>query len=250
MHANCASHQIPATSHSDFDRSGGDVSDVTAWPAVCLYVSQLVCPRVGWRCLALLIRADVASLCRFGVTLLHSAPVQGVSRPPHTASRDCRNGSPLARAIPCAPAPECGDTRKKEQAGQRCNEEQKHPAFLPAHPHAAQRAVPGWRGGLGRVGADLASAGSMRPPPSPTRHVSTTRQHGTARHHARQQRSSTPPHLPAEKRLATTNARRATATPTNQADTPPQPLCLHNVNTMSKQCNHPPTTQAIKHPNP
>jgi len=73
------------------------------------------------------------------------------------------DGSPLARAIPCAPAPEYGVKRKRER----------QPAFLPAHPHAAQRAVPGWRGGLGRVGADLASAGSMRPPPSPARHVST-----------------------------------------------------------------------------
>ena len=161
-------------------------------------------------------------VCRVGVALLRSAPGQGVSRPPHTASRDCRNGSPLARAIPCAPAPECGDTRKKEKAGQRCNEEQKHPAFLSAYPHAAQRAVPGWRGGLGRVGADLASAGSMRPPPSPARHVSTawlattkarqeTTHHAntawlattharqeTARHHKSQGRNATPPQTPAE----------------------------------------------------
>ena len=61
MHANCASHQIPATSHSDFDRGGGDASDMTSWPAVCLYVSWSV--RVGWRCLALLIRAGAAALC-------------------------------------------------------------------------------------------------------------------------------------------------------------------------------------------
>ena len=141
-----------------------------------------------------------------GVVLPHAAPVQGVSRPPHTASRDCRNGSPLARAIPCAPAPECGVTREKEQAGQRCNEEQKHPAFLPAHPHAAQRAVPGWRGGLGRVGADLASAGSMRPPPSPARHVSTAwlatthASRETARNHTRQPRNSTPPPKPSKQR--------------------------------------------------
>ena len=106
--------------------------------------------------------------------LLRSAPVQGVSRPPHTASRDCRNGSPLARAIPCAPAPECGVTREKENAGKTMQPRHKRQTeLLPAHPHAAQRAVTGWRGGLGRVGADLASAGSMRPPPSPARHVST-----------------------------------------------------------------------------
>ena len=77
-------------------------------------------------------------------------------------------------------------------------------AFLFPHPHAAQRAVTGWRGGLGRVGADLASAGSMRPPPSPERHVSTVRlatKHAsreTARHHTSQARNATPPHKPAQ----------------------------------------------------
>jgi hypothetical protein len=40
---------------------------------------------------------------------------------------------------------------------------------------AALRAVPGWRGGLGRVGADLVSAARMRPPPSSARTDSTTR---------------------------------------------------------------------------
>ena len=65
------------------------------------------------------------------------------------------------RLTPCPCDPVCACTGMRGHA------------FLPAHPHAAQRAVPGWRGGLGRVGADLASAGSMRPPPSPARHVST-----------------------------------------------------------------------------
>ena len=136
----------------------------------------------------------------YGGTLLRSAPGQGVSRPPHTASRDCRNGSPLARAIPCAPAPECGVTREEGIAAGKVQ-----PAFLSAPPHAAQRAVPGWRGGLGRVGADLASAGSMRPPPSPARHVSTAwlattqARQETARHHKRQPRNRTPPHKPAKK---------------------------------------------------
>ena len=157
------------------------------------------------------------------MTFLRSAPGQGVSRPPHAASRDCRNGSPLARAIPCAPAPECGVTREKETAGQRCNEEQKHPAFLPAHPHAAQRAVPGWRGGLGRVGADLASAGSMRPPPSPARHVSTAWlatthvSRETAPAQTRQPRNSPSPHPRGKK------ASRKTATHTP----PQQPRCLN-----------------------
>jgi hypothetical protein len=81
--------------------------------------------------------------------------------------------------------------------------------FLSALPHAAQRAVPGWRGGLGRVGADLASAGSMRPPPSPARHVSTARlatthtRQETTRHDTRQPRNSSPPQTSAEKRQRT-----------------------------------------------
>ncbi len=73
-----------------------------------------------------------------------------------------------------------------------------HP--LPAYPHAAQRAVPGWRGGLGRVGADLASAGSMRPPPSPARHVSTARHAPQTPGNKRQR--ETPPHQPADKPTA------------------------------------------------
>ena len=128
-----------------------------------------------------------------------------MSRPPHAASRDCRNGSPLARAIPCAPAPEYGDTRKKEKTGERCRPRGEwQPAFrFCLDPHAAQRAVPGWRGGLGG-GADLASAGSMRPPPSPARHVSTASAATT------NQANGPPPQTPAEKQHATTNAGQAT----------------------------------------
>ena len=121
---------------------------------------------------------------RFGVTLLRSAHGQGVSRPPHTASRDCRTAHPL---------PVRSRVRLHRNAGTKNNP---HP--MSAHPHAAQRAVPGWRGGLGRVGADLASAGSMRPPPSPARHVSTVRlatkhvSRETACHHKSPARNGTP----------------------------------------------------------
>ena len=160
------------------------------------------------------------------MALPRSAPVQGVSRPPHTASRDCRNGSPLARAIPCAPAPECGDTRQEGKAGKRCSEVQKYPAFLPAHPHAAQRAVTGWRGGLGRVGADLASAGSMRPPPSPARHVSTVRLATTPASRETARYSSTA-------WLATTHASRATARHHNS-----QPRNLSTAQHAAKNAKH------------
>ena len=100
------------------------------------------------------------------------------------------------RLTPCPCDPVCACTGMRGHA------------FLSPTPHAAQRAVPGWRGGLGRVGADLASAGSMRPPPSPARTVSTAwlaTKHvsrETARHHKRQPRNRTPPHKPAKKRHA------------------------------------------------
>ena len=114
--------------------------------------------------------SGAAAVCGVGVGLLRSAPEQGASRPPHAASRDCRTAHPL---------PVRSRVRLHRNAGKR-GKGKGNPDFLSAHPHAAQRAVPGWRGGLGRVGADLASAGSMRPPPSPARHVSTVR-HATTR---------------------------------------------------------------------
>ena len=111
-----------------------------------------------------------------GVTSL-CARTRGEPSSAHCEQR-LSDGSPLARAIPCAPAPEYGVTREKEKSGSKAGKtmqptSERQPVFLSPPPHAAQRAVPGWRGGLGRVGADLASAGSMRPPPSPARHVST-----------------------------------------------------------------------------
>ena len=161
-----------------------------------LSVCQLVCP--GWvGCFALLIRAGAAALC---------ARTRGE---PSSARCEQRLSERLT-PCPCEPVYACTGMR-----GQKLQ-----PAFLSAYPHAAQRAVPGWRGGLGRVGADLASAGSMRPPPSPARHVSTARlatthvrretahhhksqarnstlqQHSAARHHTRQARNSSPQRQP------------------------------------------------------
>ena len=48
-------------SNSHFDHGGSDASDMTTWSAICLSGCRSV--RVGWRCFALLIRADAASLC-------------------------------------------------------------------------------------------------------------------------------------------------------------------------------------------
>ncbi len=139
-------------------------------------------------------------VCRVGVALLRSAPGQGVSRPPHTASRDCRNGSPLAQAIPCAPAPEYGVTREKETAGKTMQPKRKRHRGLPvccAHTRsAASRAgMAGWAGeGGGRFG-------ERREYEAPTL-PSTPRQHGSARHQTRQPRNSSPPQTPGKKQHA------------------------------------------------
>ena len=171
-----------------------------------------------------------------GLALSRSAPVQGVSRPPHTASRDCRTAHPLPvrtrvrlhRNAGTQETREAGTQKQETRLAKRCSRNARgNPHLLSAYPHAAQRAVPGWRGGLGRVGADLASAGSMRPPPSPARHVSTARlattpasqetaRHAnkarlstthasreTAHHHTSQPRNSTPPPI----RIASWRAR-------------------------------------------
>ena len=116
-------------------------------------------------------RGDIASLC-------------ARSRGEPSSARCEQRLSERLTPCPCDPVCAC--------TGMRVH------AFLSPHPHAAQRAVTGWRGGLGRVGADLASAGSMRPPPSPARHVSTAwlattkARQETAHHHTRQAINNTP----------------------------------------------------------
>ena len=145
------------------------------------------------------------------------------------------------RLTPCPCDPVCACTGMRGHA------------FLSAHPHAAQRAVPGWRGGLGRVGADLASAGSMRPPPSPARHVSTAwlaTKHvsrETARHHTRQARHGS---APSKNRLVTTPASRETARhhkrQHNKGNTP-----LHtHVSRETNHANHEPSQIPADQPHP
>ena len=152
--------------------------------------------------------------------MLRSAPVQGVSRPPHTASRDCRNGSPLARAIPCAPAPECGDTRKKGKAGRQrgwkndAAKKPKNPCIsvcAPTRSAASRAGMAGWAGeGGGRFG-------ERREYEAPTL-PSTPRQHGTARHHKSQARNS----MPCQHGMARHHTRqpRNTSPPPKQAHKP------------------------------
>ena len=161
-----------STSHSHFDHGGGDVSDMALGSGLSVGVE---------------------------VALLRSAPVQGVSRPPHTASRDCRNGSPLARAIPCAPAPECGVTWEKgskrakgwQNDAPKEQEATRISACVPTRSAASRAGMAGWAGeGGGRFG-------ERREYEAPTL-PSTPRQHDSARHYKRQSRNGTPPHTSAK----------------------------------------------------
>ena len=168
-------------------------------------------PFLGRRCFAL--RGGIFGLvCGIGggVTSL-SARSRGEPSSAHCEQRLSERLTPC----PCDPVCACTGMRghaRKGKNGYRQTRKQtkgwkrdvarskKQPAFLPAPPHAAQRAVPGWRGGLGRVGADLASAGSMRPPPSPARTVSTAWLAPQTPGKKRQR--ETPPHQPANKPTA------------------------------------------------
>ena len=187
-------------SNSHFDHGGGDASDMTAWTAVCLSGCR-VCP--GWGGVASLVlrwRGNGSVLC---------ARSRGEPSSAHCEQRLSERLTPC----PCDPVCACtgmrGHAGRKEKRANDATMSQKTVACLSPTPHAAQRAVPGWLGGLGRVGADLASAGSMRPPPSPARHVSTARLATTqtsreaARHHTSQPRNGTPPPI----RIASWRAR-------------------------------------------
>ena len=98
------------------------------------------------------------------------------------------DGSPLARAIPCAPAPECGETRKRER----------QPGFFvctSTRSAACRTGMAGWAGeGGGRFG-------ERREYEAPTL-PSTPRQHGAACHYKSLASNSTPPQKPGQKRHA------------------------------------------------
>ena len=144
--------------------------------------------------------------------LLRSAPVQGVSRPPHTASRDCRNGSPLERAIPCAPAPEYGVTRETEQVDKRRNGEPHNPCIFVSDPKRSAASRAGMAGWAGEGGGRFGERREYEAPTLP----STPRQHGSARHHTRQPRNSS---AYPQTRHATTKARQETTTQSGNTHT-------------------------------
>ena len=129
----------------------------------------------------------VAALCGFGLTLLRSAPVQGVSRPPHAASRDCRTAHPSPVRTRVRLHRNTG-SRDKRKSGKRRNEEPKNRCIsvsVPTRSAASRAGMAGWAGeGGGRFG-------ERREYEAPTL-PSTPRQHGAARHHTRQARNDTP----------------------------------------------------------
>ena len=184
-----------------------------------------------------------------GVVLPHAAPGDGSgvtslcarSRGEPSSAHCEQRLSERLTPCPCDPVCACTGMRGHAGKGKRRVKgwktmqprSQRTPVFLSAPPHAAQRAVPGWRGGLGRVGADLASAGSMRPPPSPARHVSTAWLATTkARKETAAARRGSPPNTSAEKQHATTKARQETAQPdpAPRHDTTPAPKHLPDQN--------------------
>ena len=160
---------------------------------------------VGWCCLALLIRADVASLC---------ARSRGEPSSAHCEQRLSERLTPC----PCDPVCACtgmrGHAEKGRQAGKkqpknlakRCSRGAKRTcisARAPTRSAASRDGMAGWAGeGGGRFG-------ERREYEAPTL-PSTHRQHGAARHHQSQARNSTPLHKPTEKRHTTTQANRAT----------------------------------------
>ena len=140
---------------------------------------------------------------RFWVTLLRSAPVQGVSRPPHAASRDCRTAHPLPVRSRVRLHRNAGSREKRKQRAQanqkankrlakRCSRGASEAATrISVSDHtrsAASRAgMAGWAGeGGGRFG-------ERREYEAPTL-PSTPRQHGSARHQIRQARNATKKH--------------------------------------------------------
>ena len=148
---------------------------------------------------------------RAQVALLRSAPEQGVSRPPHTASRDCRTAHPLpgrSRVRLHRNAGSRGKTEKNRQTqtiGRQNDaaDERKATRISASEPTRSAASRVGMAGWAGEGGGRFGERSEYEAPTLP----STPRQHGAAR----------PPHLPAEKQHASTNARQEAA----QHGTPP-----------------------------
>ena len=133
----------------------------------------------------------VAIVVRFGVgvTLSRSAHVQGVSRPPHTASRDCRTAHPLPvrTRVRLHRNTGSGHTRKGTKRANDATRCEIAPAFVVCAP---TRSAPSRAGMAGWVGEGGGRFGERREYEAPTL-PSTPRQHGMARHQTCQARNAT-----------------------------------------------------------
>ena len=160
----------------------------------------------------------VAVVCRAGVALLRSAPVQGVSRPPHTASRDCRTAHPLPVRSRVRLHRNAGSRGKRKKRANDATRNQRTAAFFvcaPTRSAASRAGMAGWAGeGGGRFG-------ERREYEAPTL-PSTPRQHGMARHYTRQAINNTPPQKPGKKRHANRDTSLSGQSPrTNHSTTNP-----------------------------
>ncbi len=134
--------------------------------------------------------ADVASRC---------ARSRGEPSSAHCEQR-LSDGSPLARSIPCAPAPECGDTWEKRSRQNDPAVEKKTIRISASDQTRSAACRVGMAGWAGEGGGRFGERREYEAPTLP----STPRQLGAARHHTSQPRNGavrhTPPHLPTQKR--------------------------------------------------
>ena len=176
----------------------GDGSGITSLCARTRGKPPVAC--LEWRCLTL--RPVM------GLALPRSAPVQGVSRPPHTASRDCRTAHPSpvrSRVRLHRNAGSCGKRKKRVKGWQNdAAKKPKKPCIsicVPTRSAASRAVMAGWAGeGGGRFG-------ERREYEAPTL-PSTPRQHGMARHHKSQARKGSTAHHHPSKPISSGDSRK------------------------------------------
>ena len=162
----------------------------------------------GWRCCALLIRADVTALC---------ARSRGEPSSAHCEQRLSE------RLTPCPCEPVCACTGMRGQKTTRIS------ARAPTRSAASRAGMARWAGeGGGRFG-------ERREYEAPTL-PSTPRQHGSARLNTSQARNATPPHKPGKKQHAMPT--RHDSPPPKQAHNPGDSRKTHPVK-MRMAARHP-----------
>ena len=132
---------------------------------------------------------DPVCACRFNSWLLHALPLEAGSRAPPTASRSCRPATRFHRRVTTCPHRK---TEKKPLASSVC---------IPTRSAASRAGMAGWAGeGGGRFGERREYEAPALP--------GTHRQHGAARHHTRQPRSTHPKPDPGPDNPSKTRAKK------------------------------------------